>query len=651
MADSLLALLALLALCWFFATRKGLPAGLAPLLAVSCVMLWLSLGGVLGVLRLAGWLLYIGAFGLAAYSLFFEKRRAWKGLLSSPGVLLFVAASAVALVYFALRRPVFSSWDEFSFWGVCSKLVFQNGSLYTTAEKGWFWTSTEKPGLVLLGYFTQFFGGEFQPWKVYFGYALLLFACMAALLAPLENRHWRLAVPFGAAALVLPFFFGATTRTIFLSKVFLSAYGDLPAGLLLGGALAGYYTLRAAGAKTGAWPALLPLGALALTKDNVFPLVLVAAFLMALDTCLFTGEKTRQSRMKRAGWAAAFFAAPLAAYLVWGRHAAWAAAQNPLTGGEATGASPFGAILPALAQLVGAAPRSERFSAVLAALWQAFADNTEFLVSMAGGGALTAVLILLVFALAAFLAGEKKARLRVGAAAGVTLLGLLGYHFVLLVTFAFITKYDGGIPDYLRYVSSYYSGWMLCALCLLAIAARGALEAGALKAKLAEGAALLAGGGAALAFAVHVRPGHSVLDYPPDAFDAEHAIRRQAEAAGAEMQPGERAFFVSQFDDGYYWFRYSYHLLPKIIDGSNDGGYFGPPLEEEPPEGYNEMTREELLAYMEERGCTYILVHEADEAFAAYYGELFIDHLQAATAGPTLYRLEETHFVPASPPN
>lgn len=71
----------------------------------------------------------------------------------------------------------------------------------------------------------------------------------------------------------------------------MTAYGDVPAGLALGGAVALWLALR----KTGGpkW-AVLPVLALAANiKANTFVLSLVAAGLMAVDAWLFAEHPSR----------------------------------------------------------------------------------------------------------------------------------------------------------------------------------------------------------------------------------------------------------------------------------------------------------------------------------------------------------------------
>ena len=95
----------------------------------------------------------------------------------------------------------------------------------------------------------------------------------------------------------------------------MTAYGDVPAGLALGGAVALWLALR----KTGGpkW-AVLPVLALAANiKADTFVLSLVAAGLMAVDAWLFAEHPFKKGLARRTGFAIACFAAPMLIYYFW----------------------------------------------------------------------------------------------------------------------------------------------------------------------------------------------------------------------------------------------------------------------------------------------------------------------------------------------
>lgn len=653
MASSLLYFLALLCLCAFFAGLRGVAGGTAPLLAVCATMLYFTLAGVLGLLVPAAWAFYMLAAGLCAFSLIKNRPKKLLQNLLCPGFLLFFAMGLLALFYLAARQPLFSEWDEFTFWGIAPKLVKQNGALYTTAETGWWWAMTERPGMVLPGWAAQFLSGGFAEWPCIWSYSLLYFACTGALLAPFAKKQWRIWIPLGVCGLVLPFFFNVFYHTVYLNQAYLSVYGDLPAGLLFGGALAVYLTARGRG--HGALWAALPLAALALVKENVFPLALAAAGVMAADTLFFggsvaakapaaqpQGKKRLLALGRRLGPAACFFAAPVAAGFVWQRHIA-AVVQG---GGPVTNdVSLLQAAGQAFTQLFGLAPRSAAFTAVGGNMLNTFlgriptgdgyAEGSNN-ITMAGSGLVTCVLIVLLFVLAAVLCQTARQRGRVLLSGGLMLAGFFAYNFMLLVVYAFYNhnKETGEIASFGRYLSSYLAGWLMLGLLLLAMVA-GARQLRAErrypKAGLARAGVLAMALFMALRTAVLVRPGYSVLDYPSSAFAQQQAWKEKAQAVLEEVPKDGRVFFVCQTDNGRAYGAYHYYLLPVILDYSYTGG-----IVPTPAAGGDGVSLDELEAYLSQNGCGYILVDALSDDFVAFYATLFTDELAAPLAGGTV---------------
>ena len=119
------------------------------------------------------------------------------------------------LLYTSIRQPLFSDFDEFSFWGTAAKLTKVNDTLYTECEVGWAWQATQNPGLITLSYFLQFLG-SFAPWKVYLAYDALLFACFGAVLGATGWKKYENAVALGLICWCVPWFFTTYCRTIYL---------------------------------------------------------------------------------------------------------------------------------------------------------------------------------------------------------------------------------------------------------------------------------------------------------------------------------------------------------------------------------------------------------------------------------------------------
>ena len=291
--------------------KARIPAGLAPLVTLSCIVAVLTLAGMAGVLDPAAWAVYAlcAAGGVWALLPPKEDKNRYYAQLATPGSVTFWALALAFAVYFFVRQPMATVSDEFSLWATAVKVTKVDNSLYSTATLGTPWAVTQNPGLPLLSYFFQFFG-QYADWKIYLAYDVLFFAVYAAVLSVLPWKQWRVAVPMAAVLWVTPFFFTVYNHTIYLTTVYLSSYGDIPAGLVFGSAVAVWLALRK---QDGPRWAVLPVLALAANlKANDFVLSLAAAGLIAVDAWLFCDGKFKQGLARRTGFAVACFAAPMA---------------------------------------------------------------------------------------------------------------------------------------------------------------------------------------------------------------------------------------------------------------------------------------------------------------------------------------------------
>lgn len=660
MADAFLSFLALVLLSVFFASLRGVSSGAAPLLALSSVMVLFTLAGIAGGLVPFGWVFYGACFLLGAFALW-RGGRALLLKMASPGFMLFLSAGLVLLVYFGLRQPVYSQWDEFVFWGMAPKLIKLHGRLYTPLDVGFFWTPSERPGLPLLGWFVQFFGSAFAPWKVYWAYGLLAAATAAALTIPFGRRHWEVALPVGLAGLLVPFFFMVPYNTVRLAPVYLSAYADLPGGLLFGATLALYFS-ACRSKEGGRWQAALPLCALALVKENILPVALVAAGIMATDSVFFGLGKCRP-KWQGKGWQAAlrlgaglgYFALPLVLHRLWGGYVGRVHQLNPYMHGNMSNEPVSVSVVRAFKELFGLAPKSDTLIKAMGEMGDSFFGRVRtgeavvagaYRVSMAGTALVTLLLVAVVWVVAVALAKDGHGR-RVTALAGFLMLGgFAAYHFMLLVNYAFIshTRFDEGIADYGRYILTYFVGLFMLGLFF---AAKGATDRGEIRPLAARGVALVLAVFMVARFSVLVRPGYSVLDYPANVFDSQRTSEAEARRVAAAVQPGSRLFFVSQGGDGGEYFQWHYHLLPLTLMYSITGGgtFAPPPAGQEAldtPQNDLGVSLDEMRGYLADNDCQYILILRLDEGFAQSYSVLFEGGLkgplESGHEGPLLFQ-------------
>ena len=129
----LLVLCAVGSLSILLAGRTRCTPAAAPAVVLCAGMVWMSLAGCAGLLQAGGWVF----FAAAAASLGLEIKNKGRGLrraLQSPGFVLFMAGSVFFILLFAVRRPMFYQWDDFTFWGSAAKTTFEHQELYSTAS-------------------------------------------------------------------------------------------------------------------------------------------------------------------------------------------------------------------------------------------------------------------------------------------------------------------------------------------------------------------------------------------------------------------------------------------------------------------------------------------------------------------------------------
>ena len=635
---SYLSLAALAGFAALFARRTSLPAPLAPFAALCAAMVWFCAAGMLGVLIPAGWLFF--ALAAAAWVLAFVPAGAKQpaAALKEPGFAAFFVLSALLLAFFAWRQPMFSTWDEFSFWGTAAKIVKTSGGLYVNAEIGWAWVGTHRPALVVLGWFFQFFGG-YAEWRVLAGYDILLLSIFCALAAGCRKNAPRQWVPALAFGFLLPFvitLYGTVSRP---TDLYASALSDIPLGLTFGGALAVYYINE----KKALWPTALALAALCLEKDTGFALALVAAGLIAADGSFgLVTEYTPPRRWAKpaAGWAGLFVTCGLS-FWSWQKYLAVASVADTSNVGGTQQMGMAEMVLTGVKELLGIG-RTEKFSAIMGGLVRAlFTSRT----TMIGPFAVAVALAFAMAAGAAVLTRDKALRRQAGLFAVLGTAGFAAYFFFIGLTYVYVFRDEvsDGLVGFERYMYPYLLGWLLAAAALVvrAMAAErvpGLLTTGFAAMTLALAALVWL----RLPFSLTVFGGGSA------AYAERWATRDEAMDVQAAVPENAHIFFVSQGDDGSRWFLYSYELYPWYLDysgsdGQGGGGTFAlPGALEEDTLYYHPYTADELLACIRGRGCDYVFVERVDELFTSGYAALFADGLANCAEESAVYVWNES---------
>ena len=621
MIRPLLAFGALLVLALFYAER-GIKSALAPLCAVCSAGLLLAVLGSFGLLPLAGWLVTLLALLALGWLLwrFLVQKRPLPAL--GYGFWLFVAGGLALYAVLSIRQPMFLSWDEFSTWGTTAKLMKLNDGMYTSAEVGWLWTATQPPLLACLGYFVQFFGPGFSEWQHYFAVDLLLLAGCAALLAPLQKKHWPLAVPLALIGFCTPFVLTLYTQPVKVAAPWLDSLADVPMGFLFGSALVAWYTGQGRGVQRFL-PPFLALAALTLTKDTALALGLVAAALMALDMLAEkrTEGESLPRHLGRAGLGfVVFLAAVVGPFLLWAGHLSAAAGVNRFELGgvrNAGMAEMFGLFVKDLLS----PEKSEHFRLIAEGMPRLFLTSRS---NMLGSGAMAALAALLLVGLAWLLAKQAAQRRRCLVFGVFSALGFLPYFLLITLTYLYVFRPEQAFESFERYLYPYFIGWFLAAVVLLAQTATEARFPA-----LAKGSVL----GLSLLLALRVwmvaPPVMTIVGFHPEEYNGRRRFEQRVEELTAQLDPGGKTFIISTDDTGLAWFQYCYAFLPWQVDYSYGGGAFEE--RELLKDGSRVITPIDVNGWEEhliENEVTTVFIDKADAAFAEEYGSLFADGMQ-----------------------
>lgn len=630
---SLLSLAALAGFAVLLVRRGRLAAPLAPFTALCGTMIWFSLGGMLGVLRAAGWAYFILAAAVWATCLVVRPDEEARAALRAPGFAAFWVLAAGILVFFAVKNPMFITWDEFSFWGTAAKIVKYSDGLYVNASIGWDWVGTHRPALIVLGYFFQFFGG-YAEWRVLAGYDILMLSIFAVLTAGIKPGEHRRTVPALLFGALLPFAVMLYGSVHLETDLYVSSLADVPLGLTFGGVLALYYMDE----KRALWPAAAAAAALALEKDTGFALGLVAVGIIAVDALL--GAVRTRTVPKTLAKAAGMAVGCGAAFWVWQVYLSAASRADTSNVGGTEEMGMVQMVLTGLKELLGIG-RTEKFARIMGNMVGTLlrVKNT-----MLGPGIVVVALILLMAAGAAVFTREPGLRVQ---AAVFALLGLAGFAaYFCFIGFTYVYVFTEAVSDTLvcfeRYLYPYLLGWLLAAGALVLRAgwnARwpGLLHTGFLAATLALGAL------------IWLRVPLSLTVFGTG--EGFYADRRETQALARQVQQAvpqdAHIFFISQGDDGNRWFLYTYELYPWYLDysgtpGRGGGGTFAlPGALPEDTLYYRSYTAAELMACMRENGCDYVFVEQSDTLFVDGYAALFSDGLAGCRDKAALYVYNE----------
>ncbi len=659
--QTFLSFFAIVVLSAFIARKTQINAGFMPIFVMSAVMVFCVLLGYLGFLPFAVIVIFILAFAALLHMILTYKKGGFDVLLT-PGFMLFCFAGLAFIAYLSIRTPIAHDWDELSMWATAAKLTKEGNAIFSSVPSGFPWPTTQKPGLPTLSYFFNFFG-DFEAFRVYAAYDLLIVSVWSAAISGLKRKHWFLAVPCSIMMFLLNYLH-IYTRIIFVDYTYITSYADYPMALLCVGMLAWYFNaarLYKLEKSTAEFCKLITLPlftismAIALCKDTGLALAFIAGAIISADL-LFANKKCDETHVSNFNLKCLLpkfitiifmFLGPILIFI----SSSLYLSSLGNTQGSVGGSSDMGysaMLIEGTKQLLGmpAGASGERyvstFNEISALMVQYFLPTQPFkLINDATKtfpGIYILIFVVALCVLCAFLCKDKLLKKSTVLYAVFSSLGFIIYYIFIGFTYVYVFKV--GITDYNRYINTYYILWVggaivLCVLC--------AVQKSYFKNLLTLCVFALTFAGL-YRYNSLVHPHLSFVNYPDTAYLEMHKEYDRANLIAQHTEPNTNVFYVNNTDNGYHWFLNHYALFPhNTLMYSNGGGMFADPsnfttvsAEEYIDIGYPVISLEEFAAYLAYYECDYIFIDNAKTEFYESYGELFSDGAHAHQNGETL---------------
>ena len=612
--DIIITLVVIIGLSLLFIKRFSLNAAMAPFASISAAVLTLILFGVFNLMIVG----VVAVYAAAAFGLWYalwckrDELRTTAAQFFTPGMVFFLVCFAFFGIYLAIKSPHFVVWDEFSFWGIAAKTVFQHRKLYTLFESSMVGVSYP-PALPVLGYFVQCTGSTFGEWKVFFAYDMLMMSVFAMLFARFKFKNYIALPVLGTASVLGLYMFYNSFEDLVL---FCNSYSDVPLGVVFGAALAAWFCGELSGGMQRYYVVLLALALETMTKDTGLAFALVAAAVIAFDMVI-SGQYPADAlppfkkKASRLGFAALMFVTVIVTYLVWSVHlsAAVSIERNSVP-------YEYGII----DMLSG---NDEYFNEICRRMIAAL--SSEKLTTFGNVTTMLIVFTALPIVLAPFCAKKKNsARLVVNAL--LLLVGFaLYYLFMAYIYTAVFHSSEYALSSYNRYISSYAIGWFIA---LLAMACGEISRPRLPKADTLPAVAL---GALVVVSMIYYSP-VALSEYlktsdekAPDLVGLREYFMTAAEKFGSELGADDKIYFVCQGSQGGEWFYFNFDFQPCYTISTLGGGNFVQKGSQHDGIYDIEVDADDFAEYLTEQGADYVYIMRADDFFHEEFAPLFSD--------------------------
>ncbi len=605
---------------FFLHVKFKIKAALTPIISLTSIICFVIIFSLFKLLFVGVVLAYIITICLFIYI----KIKNRKELLQhsknffNTGVILFITASMLMLVFLAIKEPLYSQWDEFSFWGTSQKLLSINDQLYTFYDSSLIGNTTP-PTLGVLNYFFCAFNTNFIEWVSFFAYDVMLFAVCASFTVVFKKDKWYGSIAMFLLGFLLPFFFTVYTNSLSLIPNYINAYADIPLGMMFASCMAVHFLGSKNNNKNIA--CLMPLIMfLTLIKDMGFALSCLVAFIVFFN---IIAKKQEYKFLFFKGVVAKFIATAtialtaFAAFMGWSIHMGAVMQVNRFNLGGEQNMGMVTMVLTGISELFSL-QKSDKFVAIFDSMIAAFFDVR---VSMIGTGIIIVALICAIF-LFAFISCVKSEKLRVALLFFASLVGFVCYYIFHIFLYVYIFKDNGYyLPSYERYIYPYYFGWLMLGL-IVALT-------GQVQNKLLENAKTVLLNVFVIAIfmlnTVYTSSGNMFLNINESHFSIRNTVKDKIEFLGDAVEKDDVIYCLSGIGDhGLRWLIYSLEYAENKIVLEVPGLYeYWPENYDGTEEEAQENARQYIIEDFKQKGVTHLLLDYSNEFSEVYLAQDF----------------------------
>ena len=633
----------------FFDIKKGL----LPFVVISGSMVVFCLFGYANLLFVAGILFYLLAVLCLILTIRKHKKTDLKQAVQdflSVDILIFITASVLITLVLTVNQPMFTRWDEFSFWGTASNITKTSNQLFSFSDSTFTGKLGYPAGLAALTYIFQFLSPEFSQYGAMAAYDVLAISCFTAVVSVLDKKHYKTAVLLFATVFSFPVMLELINANEVYLYAYKTVYSEMPLGVLFAGSMAVYFIPKVKNLKTFI-PYLVCISALSMVKDVGFVLAVISVFCVGIDMLFVQRKSIKLGKVK--GFLATviigltLLISTAISFFSWSWHVqSVTGVQQTDVGGE-TQLSMGSILLNGIKELFGI-ERTDRFSEILNNMINAFFN--EKVISF-GSGILIVVMVVLILAFSMFCLRKNKILFKTVLVFMVTsIIGLIGMMVFQLFAYVYVFSAGAGIilVDYGRYLSVYYLGFMIMAVLFLAMAVQKTDNK-----KLARTVVLVFFTGF-IVFNVFTLQNTSLfVDDAVNLDDDKQVINARAEIITQTCtEENDKVYIISQGDNSEIWYQYAYQTIPVHVEVAVGGRLVSERQNYIGDTNITEIEPDDFCDVLLETQCNYLFLDIIDEYVEVDLIHLFEDNLQSFYNGDTrVYNIVENNGKITFTPN